>query len=353
MAAIERRAPGWWARLQATDLYKTAGLLAVAALLLLFFRPIFELLLAFYAAAILAVAWNPVVERLPAPRWLGAILAGLVMAAALAAFLLFLSGPLAGEVRGLRAALPALLDYVRRELAGVAGALGVDLSAPIGQPLARDAVVGVARRLVRYGFLLFLIFLGAVFFLARPNDQLLVPALRLFPEERRDVVREVLYDLAHQLRRFILALAISVSLVATAGSLMYFALDVRFPLALGILMGLGELVPFLGPTVAVTPGLLVALMDSPAKAVAVGAAWSVIQLIQSYIVWPLIVSGTARLHPALVLFGIVLFGRLFGPLGMLLTVPLLMLLGVLAYDLWIERAVRTADQSIPPMARER
>lgn len=110
MAAVERRTAEWWEHRKASDPYKAIALLAVAAVLLLFFRPIFELLLAFYAAAVLAVAWNPVVERLPITRSAAALLIGALMLAAIAAFIVFVSGPLAEQVRGLSATLPELLQ---------------------------------------------------------------------------------------------------------------------------------------------------------------------------------------------------------------------------------------------------
>lgn len=184
-------------------------------------------------------------------------------------------------------------------------ALGLDLGNLSPEQWAGSVIVPVAAGVARTTLIVLLIVLGSVFFLVRPNDQLLVPALRLFQERERAVVREVLHDLARRLRRFVTALAISITLVSTAGSALYLILGVPFPLALGIIMGLGELVPFLGPPIAVIPGVLVALMESPATALAVLLGWAGIQLVQSYIVWPLIVSETARLHPAAVLFGIV------------------------------------------------
>jgi len=321
-------------------------------LLLLFFRPVVELLLAFYAAAIIAVACNPIVERLPLPRWLAAFLLAVAILGTLTALTLLLLDPLSTQLRGLRAALPRLITFVSQQAGRIGSLLGFHLDPAAPTDWAASVVVFIARNAARYLLLLLLIFLAAIFFLARPNEQLLIPALRLFPERERAVVRGVLHELARHLRRYVLAVAISVGTTATLGSLMYWVIGVEFPLALGLLMGIGELVPFLGPASALIPGVLVALAESPLLALTVILTWAGIQLVQSHLIWPLIVSRAAELHPAVVLFGILLFGRLFGPLGVLLAVPLLMLFGVLIYDLWIERTVHTAQHEIPPLTEK-
>lgn len=352
MATAEARQPVRGDRPRNSDLYKAVALLAAAGLLLLFFRPVVELLLAFYAAAIIAVACNPIVERLPLPRWLAAFLLAVAILGTLTALTLLLLDPLSTQLRGLRAALPRLITFVSQQAGRIGSLLGFHLDPAAPTDWAASVVVFIARNAARYLLLLLLIFLAAIFFLARPNEQLLIPALRLFPERERAVVRGVLHELARHLRRYVLAVAISVGTTATLGSLMYWVIGVEFPLALGLLMGIGELVPFLGPASALIPGVLVALAESPLLALTVILTWAGIQLVQSHLIWPLIVSRAAELHPAVVLFGILLFGRLFGPLGVLLAVPLLMLFGVLIYDLWIERTVHTAQHEIPPLTEK-
>jgi predicted PurR-regulated permease PerM len=351
MAAPER-SKATWRDLDARDLYKLAAILAAAAVLLIFFRELFEVALAFYAAIIIAVTWNPVVERLPMPRWLGAVSVLLLSLLVLAGLVAALSGPLLAQIEELREAIPEMIDVAREQLAPVAGAVGLDLE---GLELAGEngqGVLGALGSVAGYAFLVFVIFLGALYMLAKPHEQLLDPVLRLFPAERRKLVRTMVLDLTPQLRRFVLAEAIAIALVSTVATLLLSIIGVPFPLALGVLMGLGELVPYLGPVFTLIPALIVAFIEEPIMAAWVLLAWTGIQAVQSQVVWPLLVHGTVKLHPVWVVFGVVFFGRLFGPLGVLLAVPLLSLAGILIHYMWIERKVATAEDRIAPMVRK-
>ncbi len=77
-----------------------------------------------------------------------------------------------------------------------------------------------------------------------------------------------------------------------------------------------------------------------------------IQQVESQLVTPLVMAKAAEVHPFVTLFAIVLFGGLFGFLGILLALPLVLLLWTVTQVLWVERAIGTGHDRIEPVVEE-
>lgn len=132
----------------------------------------------------------------------------------------------------------------------------------------------------------------------------------------------------YQIRRY----AVCVSLVAVSvGALvtgLCLVLGLPTPLAWGVLAGLMEFVPYFGPLIAGGALTVVALATGEGwfEPAVVLAAYVVLQTVESYVVSPLLYGGAVRLNPVTVLFGLLFFGWIWGPLGILLALPMLVLL---------------------------
>lgn len=99
-------------------------------------------------------------------------------------------------------------------------------------------------------------------------------------------------------------------------------LDIPFWLILGSIAGIGNLVPFLGPVVGGVPAAFIALTTrGPGTAVAAVLLMVVVQLIESYLLSPLILYRTVRVRPLVVILSVITGWSAFGLLGMLLAVP--------------------------------
>ena len=102
-------------------------------------------------------------------------------------------------------------------------------------------------------------------------------------------------------------------------------------LVIGILAGLGELVPFLGSIVALVFGSLMAIAGGqPTDALWVAGIYLVVQAIQGAVLSPWIIGGGAHLRPVALVVALAVGGELFGFLGLLLAVPVAGLLKVAA-----------------------
>lgn len=117
----------------------------------------------------------------------------------------------------------------------------------------------------------------------------------------------------------------------------YWLLGLDYWLTLGIIAGITEVIPFLGPIIGGGVAVLVALTDSPEKALLTLAFVFALQQIEGAILVPRVMENAVGLNPLSVVLAVLIGGRVLGPLGAVLAIPLAAALQVLVAHLWEER----------------
>lgn len=182
---------------------------------------------------------------------------------------------------------------------------------------------------------LVIVLVTGIFFAAQPRLYSSGFA-RLFPPRHQPRVGEVLGELGHTLRWWLLGQLLLMVIIATATGLGLWALGVPLAFALAVIAGLLEFIPYLGPILAAVPGLLVALAESPALAGKVLLLYLAIQSLEGYLLQPLVQQRTVYLPPALVLLAQVILGILIGTVGVILATPIAASILVLTRTLYVE-----------------
>ncbi|MBI4276988.1 MAG: AI-2E family transporter [Armatimonadetes bacterium] len=103
-------------------------------------------------------------------------------------------------------------------------------------------------------------------------------------------------------------------------------LHMRFALTLGLFAGLTRAIPIIGPILGGIPIVLLALTESPHLALLVLAFFSLMHFVESKIILPKVMGKELEMHPALVVFALLLGNEIFGLLGMFLAVPVVALI---------------------------
>ena len=98
--------------------------------------------------------------------------------------------------------------------------------------------------------------------------------------------------------------------------------DVRFALVLGIIAGITELIPVIGPILGSVPAIIVALATSPEKTLLVILIAVGVQFLENNFLVPRIHSMAVHVHPAVIMVLLVIGSNLAGVWGMLIVVPL-------------------------------
>lgn len=148
-------------------------------------------------------------------------------------------------------------------------------------------------------------------------------ALRLLPPRNRERASVVLGAIGATLRKWLVTQLIAMVVIGVVTTAVLLALDVRAAIPLGILAGLLEFVPTLGPILSAVPAIAMGFVDSPEKALFVTLAYVGIQFLENHILIPILMKEGLDLAPALTIVVQAVMAILFGFLGLLIAVPLL------------------------------
>jgi len=183
-----------------------------------------------------------------------------------------------------------------------------------------------------------LILLAAVTFYAVGDPNPLVKGgIRALPKQNRRTGIRIYRRVQRQVQAWARATFWLMLIVGVLSGLGLWAIGVPSPLVFGMIAGLGEAVPVVGPILSCIPPLLVMLANDPLKALWVVLLFIAIQQIEGNILVPRIMSTAMELHPVPVLFTVVVMGTLTGPIGLLLAIPLLAIIKIIYEETYLRR----------------
>lgn len=146
--------------------------------------------------------------------------------------------------------------------------------------------------------------------------------LKLFPSFYRRRADEILVECEIALGNWLGGIILSSVFIAMLSGIGLWILQVQLVLAHALLAGLLNFIPNIGPTLSVIFPLTIALLDEPWKAIAVLILYVILQQIESYWLTPTVMARQVSLLPAVTLSAQIFFASFFGPLGLLLALPL-------------------------------
>jgi predicted PurR-regulated permease PerM len=163
--------------------------------------------------------------------------------------------------------------------------------------------------------------------------------IALFPPVHRDLVRDVLRDLADTLRSYIVAQLTAMAVLAALTAFGLYALGVPYWLTFGIFTGLVAIVPFFGTLLSTTVPALFVLSgpNGGTRALYVILLGVIVHLIEGNLVSPLVMSKKIELPPVLTIMSVLVIGKLLGPLGLIIAVPTLATVMVIVRRILINR----------------
>jgi predicted PurR-regulated permease PerM len=160
-------------------------------------------------------------------------------------------------------------------------------------------------------------------------------AILLLPSFYRRRARSILSQCGEALSSWMVGVLVSCFCVALLAGIGLSLLGVKLVMANALLAGLLNVIPNVGPTLSTIFPMSVALLDAPWKAVAVLGLYVVIQNLESYVITPSVMQHQVKLLPGLTLTAQFVFTVVFGPLGLLLALPLAVVIQVLIREVII------------------
>ncbi len=157
----------------------------------------------------------------------------------------------------------------------------------------------------------------------------------LVPEQFRDSFSNALKDVSKQLHDFFAAKAIESIAVASICCLGFYVAGLKGWLVLGILVGVMNIIPYLGPILGALPPLLLGFIDQPIVAVYVLITIIIAQLIDNFYLIPFMITRKVSVDPLLGIVIIFVSAQLFGLMGMVFGIPI-----YLVYKIVLREAYR-------------
>lgn len=333
-------------RLRETRLLPVVVGLVLLALGLFLLR-VAHILPPFVWAAVTAYLLHPVVNRvqrgLRIPRPVAIAMVFVLIAGILGVVGVRVVPTLYEQLRSLIASLPSLIDTARQELVRneriSIGGVTIDTAAINAQieEVSKEVAARFSREapslvLQTVGFLIhLLVYLLATYYFLLQGSRLVQRLSNLLPPRHHQTFERVSGQVNATFGAYIRAQVILFAIMSVATFIALSILKVQYALALAIATGALELIPIIGPWTAGGIAVTVALSQgstpfgwTPVQlAAVVGLTYLALRLMEDHFVIPQLVGRIVRLHPLMVIFGVLAGASIGGALGLVLAVPLL------------------------------
>jgi len=150
--------------------------------------------------------------------------------------------------------------------------------------------------------------------------------IALFPPRMQRRAAEFVESIGESLRLWLLGQLIEMLLIGALSTFAVWIIGVPSPFALGLIAGIGEFIPYLGPLLAAVPAILVAITKSPEAALWTAVAYLLIHQLEGNLIAPLIQRQMVLIPPAVMLLGIVCITYLFGMVAIIFAAPIVVVI---------------------------
>jgi predicted PurR-regulated permease PerM len=320
------------------ELFKRMAIFVAVALVPVLIWLLFPVILMAMGAVLIAVLLNLLAE--PLTRWLrfphgAAMLAsGVTIASMVGAVVYYLAGTQADHLQDILQRVHQGVNAIRDSLQG--SEIGRFILAHVQG--GNFSVTGIATDV----FTISLTFLSALvisvfggIYLAAQADVYRDGLIQLLPHRLRANGAETLRDIAHALRLWMLGQLIGMALVGLLTAIAAMLIGLPSALALGLIAGLFEFIPYVGPILGAIPGVLVAMTQGLDTVLWTIAAYALIQQVEGHLIAPLISREMVYIPPLVLILGIVAITELFGRYAAIFAAPIAVVIFVAVKKLYI------------------
>lgn len=175
------------------------------------------------------------------------------------------------------------------------------------------------------GLTLFIIVPFALFFFLAEGRTIKRAIIEQVPNRYFELILNLLHRIDRQLGSYMRGMVLSVIIVSLLSSTGLYIIGLEHFLVIGLLAGLANVIPYMGPAIGIIAGVVAAVLQYSALSfgvvIPVIIVFVIVQLVDNVFVAPMVVGRSVNLHPLLVIFAVFVGSELFGAVGMLLAVP--------------------------------
>lgn len=301
-----------------------------------------KVFLPFIMAVIISYVLHPLVIKLEAKkikRPAGIMLIYLVFGGVLTVLTVFVVPQLIENTRELINILPGITLEFRDNFNGMVKIIASskwpeDIKSAIfkeingGMQLAENMILDTLRNTLT-GFMktvhtLFDLVLAMIiaYYILKDAEYFKNLSLSLVPRKWRNGLIGTFREINGVLSKFIQGQLLTALIIGTLETIGLFIVGVKYPLILGMIGGVANIIPYFGPFIGAIPAVAVALIESPVKALWTVIAFVIVQQLDNGFISPKIIEGRLGLHPVTTILAVLVGGEFFGIVGMLVSVPI-------------------------------
>ncbi|GGZ28747.1 AI-2E family transporter [Asticcacaulis endophyticus] len=296
---------------------------------------------AIIVAVILRAVSEPLIRYLKVPEPVSILLALVILIAGLTGAFYFFGWQISRQIEDLWQQMPAAWDRLEVQINGTpTGTFVHEQIDSLGQKAGQ--LISMAPKIAGEVFAtlanLVVAIVGGIFLAMRPGSYR-DGIVMLFPKSQRALTKECLNDSGKSLQMWLLAQAFSMVLVGSLTAIGLSIVGVESALALGLISGLAQFVPIVGPIVSAGPGLLLAGSEGLPTFLWALAIYVGVSQLESNVITPMVQKHVASIPTVVTLFAVIAFGTLLGPMGILFATPLTVVIYTLVLKLYVGKVL--------------
>ncbi|NMB09333.1 MAG: AI-2E family transporter [Tissierellia bacterium] len=167
------------------------------------------------------------------------------------------------------------------------------------------------------------------FYFLLDKERLTSGIISIVPKQRQEKFLNVCKDIDLANSQFVRGRLLMALFVGITTMIFLLIMGIDFALVIGIITCIADIIPYIGPFLGFIPAVVIALFQSPLKALIVAIAFVLIQWIENNILAPKILGSSIGMNPLVILLSLILGGGMFGVVGMIFSVPVVATLKIL------------------------
>ncbi|MFC4401618.1 AI-2E family transporter [Gracilibacillus xinjiangensis] len=160
-----------------------------------------------------------------------------------------------------------------------------------------------------------------LFFLLKDGKEFQHYVIKVFPPKFRTDTKQIFHNIDNQVGSYIQGQIIVASVIGILLFIGYLIIGLDYAFTLAIIAAVTNVIPYLGPMIAIIPAAIIAIVDSPFMLIKLAIVWVVVQFLEGNFVSPNIMGKTMKIHPLTIILVLLIAGNLFGVVGMILGIP--------------------------------
>ncbi|WP_285765440.1 AI-2E family transporter [Peribacillus sp. SI8-4] len=299
-------------------------------------------LIPFLIGAFISYLLHPVVEYLKGKgmrRWLSITIIYLLFFGGIG-FAVYKGIPvMVSQVRELSESVPELVEQYRSRIDNLnhqtaAWPFGIHERVEEGILLFEGWLKRMPEKAMEYAVKLidFIVLIALIpfiaFYILKDFTALKKMAWYMTPKKWRKQGRDFVRDVDASLGSYIRGQIIVCAVIGLLSSLLFWIVGMDYPLLLGAIIGVTNVIPYFGPIIGAIPAVILAATISVKMVVIIAIIVVVLQFLEGNVLSPLIVGKSLHMHPLFIMLALLAGGEIGGITGMVLSIPILAVLKV-------------------------